>query len=176
MKKLLLLACVFIFASFKNATPAHVQDYINTHSKYAVQLMKSKNIPASITLAQGMLESGFGRSYLAKEHFNFFGVMDFKEDYWPDDCTYHAKSGRVWRSYADYSEAYKDRGDFFYKTAFYDGFRPYERLLKTPNWNYKHWAIGLQKAGYAGRDKASKSYAKTLIRIIEKYNLQRFDK
>lgn len=156
----------------KKKVPKNVQSYITLHKAYALELKDKYNIPASVTLAQGMIESGYGSSNLAKNHMNFFGIMDFKEDYWDDKCTYKSPNGKTWRHYASLNEAYQDRADFLKKTCFWDGRKAYAHLFELQRTDYKGWAKGLQDAGYAGREKG---YAKMLIKLIEKYNLQSLD-
>lgn len=169
-----LLVAALCLMSFlpKKKVPNNVQSYITLHKHYAVALKDNHNIPASITLAQGMFESGHGSSNLAKNHYNFFGIMDFKEDYWDNECTYQSPNGKTWRHYESLAEAYEDRANFFKKTCFYDGRKPYIHLFELQKTDYKGWAYGLQNAGYAGREKG---YAKRLIQLIERYDLQRFD-
>jgi flagellum-specific peptidoglycan hydrolase FlgJ len=154
----------------KNA-PKFAISYIELHCSFAIELMKEGGIPASVTLAQGILESGFGRSFLAKEHNNFFGVMHFKNDYWSGE-SFLGKSGNRYRSYPSIKEAYKDRLDFFRLTKFPNGRLPYIHLFDIATNDFRAWCYAIEAAGYAGR---GGSYALELIGIIERYNLDAYD-
>ena len=142
------------------------EDYINSYKDIAVLEMKRTGIPASITLAQGMIESDYGRSRLAKEANNHFGIKC--HDDWTGPTIRHNddKRNECFRKYGKVQESYYDHSDFLksgsrYKSLFY---------LKGDD--YKGWARGLQKAGYA----TNPDYANMLIRKIEEYNLMMYDK
>jgi hypothetical protein len=127
--------------------------------------MKEFGIPASITLAQGILESGNGESYLATEGKNHFGIKchEWKgEEIYADDD----KENECFRKYKRVKESYRDHSEFLIKHS------RYSSLFELEITDYKGWAKGLKKAGYA----TSPTYAEKLISIIERYNLQRFDK
>jgi flagellum-specific peptidoglycan hydrolase FlgJ len=142
------------------------EDYINSYKDIAVLEMKRTGIPASITLAQGMIESDYGRSRLAREGNNHFGIKCHSD--WTGPTIRHNddKRNECFRKYSKVQESYYDHSDFLksgsrYKSLFY---------LKADD--YKGWARGLQKAGYA----TNPDYANMLIRKIEEYNLMMYDK
>ena len=139
--------------------------YIERYSDLAIQHMDKYGIPASITLAQGILESGAGMSDLARRSNNHFGIKChsvwsgprvYAADDTPNDC---------FRSYSRVEDSYQDHSEFLVGSARY---RPLFELSIT---DYKGWARGLQKSGYA----TDKAYANKLIKLIEDYELYRFD-
>jgi len=140
--------------------------YIEKYKSIALEHMKSYKIPASITLAQGMLESGNGNSDLARNANNHFGIKCHKgwegETYTKDD---DAKD-ECFRKYSSVEESYKDHADFL------SGRKRYEALFDLKITDYKGWARGLKKAGYA----TNPQYASRLISLIERYELQKLDK
>ncbi len=138
--------------------------YIKKYASVAVSEMYRSGIPASITLAQGLLESGYGLSPLAKEGNNHFGIKchDWtgKKMYYDDD-----KRGECFRVYKNADESFKDHSDFLrYRDR-------YKSLFDNEITDYKSWAYGLKKAGYA----TDSSYPSKLIRLIETYNLSQYD-
>jgi len=146
-----------------NTIPNHVLQYIYTYKKTAIEESKLFNIPTSIILAQGILESNSGKSSLSKKYNNHFGVKYRKKgkyviyaDDTPKDKFQVYKS--AWYSYRDHSKLLISSR--------------YKHLTKLKKTDYKSWARGLQKAGYA----TNKNYAKILIQIIEQYNLTKYDK
>ncbi len=140
-------------------------DYIETYKDLAIEQMLLYNIPASITLAQGLLESGAGYSRLATQGNNHFGIKchDWtgltmtENDDAPNEC---------FRVYGDARESYEDH------SVFLSTGRRYASLFSLSRTDYKGWARGLKKAGYA----TSPTYASALIDIIERYGLARYDK
>jgi LysM repeat protein len=140
------------------------QNYINIYSSLAVKKQKEFGIPASITLAQGLLESGGGESVLAKKANNHFGI---KCHDWKGATIYHNSDGKneCFRKYTHAEESYNDHSLFLKD-------RPrYSELFKLNIRDYKGWAKGLLKCGYA----TDKTYADKLIKLIEDYELYRFD-
>lgn len=137
--------------------------YIETYAPLAVQEMRRAGIPASITLAQGLLESSAGRSTLAAEGNNHFGIKcaDWKgasmkrDDDAPDEC---------FRVYGSVAESYADHSAFLHR-------RRYESLFELDITDYAGWAAGLRRCGYA----TDPNYADRLITIIERYSLYRYD-
>ena len=127
--------------------------------------MKAYGIPASITLAQGILESGMGYARLAKEGNNHFGIKCHKD--WKGDRIYHDddKKGECFRVYNDPASSYRDHS-LFLKTR-----SRYDFLFEIKTNNYKAWAKGLKKAGYATDPK----YPEKLISLIERFELNKFD-
>lgn len=125
--------------------------------------MRKHNVPASITLAQGLLESGAGKSRLATHGNNHFGIKchgwDGKKQYHDDDET-----GECFRVYDNAKESFEDHSLFLHK-------KRYERLFSYKITDYRSWAHGLKACGYA----TSPTYAQSLISIIERYELYRFD-
>ena len=141
------------------------EDYISKYSPIAVSHMQKYRIPASITLAQGLLESGAGQSELTKRSNNHFGIKChrnwsgarvYAKDDTPNDC---------FRKYRRAEESFEDHSQFLVQGARYS---PLFRLSPT---DYKGWARGLQNLGYA----TDKAYANKLIKLIEDYQLYRFD-
>lgn len=139
--------------------------YISKYSELAVKEMKRAGIPASITLAQGMLESGNGNSTLARKSNNHFGIKCHND--WNGKRVYHDddRKGECFRQYKTVYESYIDHSDFLKDK------NRYAFLFQLKTTDYKGWARGLKKAGYATDPK----YSSRLIHIIEDNNLQRFD-
>ena len=142
-----------------------VDRYVKTYAEVAQQEMKSYDIPASITLAQGLLESGMGDSRLATQANNHFGIKCHKE--WRGKRIYHDddKKGECFRVYQDPRTSYRDHSLFLTTRARYDF------LFDLKKDDYKGWAKGLKKAGYATDPK----YPDKLISLIERYRLDRYD-
>ncbi|MCG8410072.1 MAG: glucosaminidase domain-containing protein [Bacteroidales bacterium] len=141
------------------------KEYIEKYSPLAIKEMKRCKIPASITLAQALLESDNGNSTLAQKSNNHFGIKCHKS--WKGKRVYHDddKRNECFRKYKTVYESYIDHSNFIYKG------QRYQSLFKLKPTNYKAWAKGLQRAGYA----TSRSYSAMLIKIIEDNNLHRFD-
>lgn len=139
--------------------------YIETFAPIAQQEMRIYKIPASITLAQGLLESAIGQGRLAQEANNHFGIKCHKE--WTGKQIFHDDDakGECFRVYEDAKESYRDHS-LFLKTR-----SRYDFLFDIKSTNYKAWAKGLKKAGYATDPK----YPDKLIDLIERYDLHRFD-
>jgi len=142
------------------------KDYILKFAPVAQEEMKRYKIPASITLAQGILESGNGNGRLALKANNHFGIKCHKgwkgkKIYYDDD-----KKGECFRVYKNANNSYRDHSIFLSERSRYDFLFDY----KTSN--YKAWAKGLKKAGYATDPK----YPKKIIELIERYELYRYDK
>lgn len=141
------------------------EEYINQYKDIAIKEMKRTGVPASITLAQGILESNHGNSTLAKKANNHFGIKC--HDDWKGPSIKHNDDKRkeCFRKYRNANESFKDHSDFLVKGSRYDF------LFKLKQTDYVGWAKGLQKAGYA----TNKKYAKNLIKIIEEYQLYQYD-
>jgi flagellum-specific peptidoglycan hydrolase FlgJ len=139
--------------------------YIDTYKDIAISEMKRTGVPASITLAQGMLESDFGRSRLSKEGNNHFGIKCHNG--WDGATIYHDddKKNDCFRRYTNPKESYSDHSDFLKSGS------RYSFLFNLPPTDYKAWAYGLKKAGYA----TNPNYANLLIKKIEDYQLYAFD-
>lgn len=138
--------------------------YIEKYAQDAVNEMFRSGVPASITLAQGMLESANGQSYLALKGNNHFGI---KCHDWKGPGVYMdaEKRNECFRKYRNVSESYRDHSDFLrYRDR-------YKFLFDLKITDYKGWAHGLKKAGYA----TDPAYPRKLINLIETYDLSRFD-
>jgi flagellum-specific peptidoglycan hydrolase FlgJ len=141
------------------------QDYINQFKNTAINNMKTYAIPASIILAQGLLESGTGKSELSRNSNNHFGIKCTSD--WNGDKVYHDddKAQECFRKYNNPSESYRDHALFLTTRT------RYAALFNLPKDDYKAWANGLSKAGYA----TDPQYPQKLINLIELYNLHQFD-
>lgn len=140
--------------------------YIDTYKTLAVEQMERYGIPASITLAQGLLESSAGKSRLAREANNHFGIKCGSD--WKGPYIRHDDDARneKFRAYGSPRESYEDHSVFL-------STRPrYAFLFKYKKTDYKAWAHGLKKAGYA----TNPHYAHLLIKLIQRYGLDKFDK
>ncbi len=142
-----------------------VTNYVNTFSATAQSNMREYGIPASIILAQGILESGAGRGRLALEANNHFGIKCHKE--WKGETIKHDDDAaqECFRKYKHASESYRDHGLFLTSRSWYNP------LFKLDKGDYKGWAKGLKKSGYATDPK----YPDKLISIIQRYELYNFD-
>ncbi|MCI0523169.1 MAG: glucosaminidase domain-containing protein [Bacteroidales bacterium] len=145
--------------------PSYAVDYVNKYSAMAVIEMQRTGIPASITLAQGMLESDYGRSYLARKANNHFGIKCHST--WQGERAYKDddRKNECFRSYSNVKDSYKDHSDFLVTGS------RYKDLFRLSSTDYKGWAHGLKKAGYA----TDPDYASLLIRKIDEYGLHAFD-
>lgn len=142
-----------------------VVNYIDDFKDIAVQEMKLYKIPASITLAQGILESGSGSGRLASEANNHFGIKCHTG--WTGGRIYHDddEEQECFRTYNNASYSYRDHSLFLKDRKRYAG------LFELDEDDYKGWAVGLRKAGYA----TDKKYPQKLISLIERYELYRYD-
>ena len=141
------------------------EDYIERYKSIAIKEMNSSGIPASITLAQGILESGNGNSSLAREANNHFGIKCttewkgktiLKDDDEKDDC---------FRVYMSSEESFRDHSEFLKR-------KRYASLFELDKNDYKGWADGLKQAGYATNPR----YAELLITLVERYDLDKYDR
>lgn len=171
----LLAAIIFISCgtsqqtSYKsNATITTARDsyeaYVLTYYPIAVEQMHRHKIPASITLAQGLLESGAGKSELTRKSNNHFGIK--ASSGWNGRTTSSMDNGRMckFRSYDSARESYEDHSLFLLKPRYAD-------LFSLSPTDYKGWARGLKKAGYA----EDPAYPQKLINLIERYELYKYD-
>ena len=157
------LLAVTAFAQRKNSAYSR---YIKKYAPLAVEQMNKYRIPASITLAQGLLESGAGNSSLARRSNNHFGIKCHntwrgRKVYYDDDAR-----GECFRAYGKVEDSYEDHSKFLKQG------RRYAFLFKLKITDYKGWAKGLNKAGYA----TDRSYANRLITLIEDYDLYKYDR
>jgi LysM repeat protein len=141
-----------------------ISEYISMYSGLAVSEMKRTGIPASITLAQGIIESDCGRSDLAIKGNNHFGI---KCHDWTGPTMKHDDNAKneCFRSYDKAEESFHDHSDFLKSGS------RYSFLFNNSSTDYKSWAYGLKKAGYA----TNPDYANMVIRTIEVNNLWKFD-
>ena len=167
MKKLkllliLIISCLTLQAQTRNK---QYEDYIKKYRELAVEEMKKYHIPASITLAQGLLESGAGQSTLARKSNNHFGIKCGSD--WRGKTVSHDDDarGECFRAYKHPKDSYEDHSKFL------AGRPRYVSLFKLKITDYKGWARGLKKAGYATNPR----YADQLIGIIELYELHKYD-
>ncbi len=147
------------------STKSKTELYIETYSEVAKKEMERHGIPASITLAQGILESGSGNGELTMKSNNHFGIKCHKG--WKGQRVYHDddKDQECFRKYANPAYSFTDH------SLFLTGRSRYASLFKLPKDDYKAWAKGLKKAGYA----TDKKYPKKLIALIERYELYKYD-
>lgn len=146
--------------------PIHsIEEYITTFAEIAQFEMKAYGIPASITLAQGILESGFGKSTLVKKTNNHFGIKCHVG--WEGDSDYHDddEKGECFRKYNHPMYSFRDHSVFLTSRA------RYSFLFDLDTNDYRGWAHGLKKAGYATDPK----YPGKLISFIERYDLRKYD-
>ncbi len=141
-----------------------VEEYIDGYAEIAKEEMELYSIPASITLAQGILESGAGKGELTRRANNHFGIKCHE---WQGDKVYHNddRSQECFRKYNDSKYSYRDHSLFLSERKRYAG------LFDLDPDDYKAWARGLRAAGYA----TDRKYPEKLINLIEAYQLDRFD-
>ncbi len=140
------------------------EQYIEQWKAVAVKKMKEHGIPASITLAQGLLESGNGNSELARKANNHFGIKCTPD--WTGGKSYHDDDAKneCFRKYNDAAQSYEDHAKFLQRSR-------YASLFELKPTDYKGWAHGLKKAGYA----TDPAYPQKLINLIERYELYKLD-
>lgn len=141
-----------------------VEEYIDLYSEIAKEEMRTYKIPASITLAQGILESGAGRGDLSRRANNHFGI---KCHDWKGEMVYHDddRNQECFRKYDDPGQSYRDHSLFLAQR------RRYAALFDLDIDDYKGWAKGLRAAGYA----TDRRYPDKLIDLIERYALYNYD-
>jgi hypothetical protein len=161
---LTLCLCCLVTLSAQRRSSLYVE-YIDKYAPLAIEQMKLHKIPASITLSQGLLESGAGRSGLARKSNNHFGIKCHGD--WRGKRTYHTDDApdECFRVYTTVRDSYEDHSAFLKRGA------RYAFLFDLNITDYRSWARGLKKAGYA----TDPSYANRLITIIEDYELYKYD-
>ncbi|WP_447951376.1 glucosaminidase domain-containing protein [Chryseobacterium koreense] len=166
MKKIIFAFAILMLSKFQAQTWKTEDQYIQKFAPFAVEEMEKYKIPASITLAQGLLETGGGQSRLAIQGNNHFGIK-CKED-WTGKTMTHTDDApnECFRVYDDPRDSYEDHSKFLAYRKYY------QNLFKLDMQDYRSWAHGLKKAGYATNPR----YAYILIDKIEKYKLYEFDK
>ncbi len=161
-----ILPLLFLASGLMAQERMSTEEYIDLYKDVAIKKMKEYRIPASITLAQGILESGSGNSSLARKANNHFGIKCHKgwtgKTFIMDDD----EKNECFRKYKHASDSYRDHSQFLTQRG------RYSFLFDYPITDYKKWAHGLKKAGYATNPK----YPQLLIRIIEKYSLDQYDR
>ena len=166
-KRIIVFAIIpIIFANLAVAANNAYISYIDKYKDWAINQMNRYGVPASITLAQGLLESDAGRSILAVEGNNHFGIKchsdwDGKTIYYDDD-----RRNECFRKYKSAESSFEDH------SIFLASHQRYSSLFDLKLTDYKGWAYGLKKAGYA----TNPQYADKLIGIIETYGLDKFDR
>ena len=159
---LILITSTQVFAQMK--WNQRYQNYIDQYKDLAIEEMMKWKIPASITLAQGIFESGAGMSDLARKGNNHFGI---KCHGWQGRSVYHDddEEGECFRAYDNASQSYEDHSRFLARS------QRYSRLFKLKMTDYRGWAHGLKACGYATNPR----YAYKLIELIELYKLYQYD-
>ncbi len=162
---ILTLFTVFVPGLLSQSRDQLYHDYIEQYHRIATAQQVSHGIPASIILAQGLLESGAGRGRLATEANNHFGI---KCHDWSGKKIYHDDDERneCFRRYDHARESFEDHSIFLTSRS------RYRSLFLLPSDDYRGWAHGLKAAGYA----TDPNYAHKLIDLIERYQLYRYDK
>jgi flagellum-specific peptidoglycan hydrolase FlgJ len=162
MKILLFIFSFCLASAFASNTP---EQYIALYKNDAIKEMKEYGVPASITLAQGMLESSNGNSALAVKANNHFGIKCHSD--WTGD-TYHMdddEKNECFRKYPNVLDSYRDHSKFLKERS------RYAALFTLKITDYKGWAEGLKAAGYATNPK----YPQLLVNLIERYQLYIYD-
>ena len=173
MKKIFVLIIIFTsscsslktISDVENTVEQKINFYVKKYAPAATKNMRFFKIPASITLAQGILESGYGEGTLAKKANNHFGIKCHKG--WKGKSITHDddEKDECFRSYKNPLRSYRDHSLFLVDRD------RYSSLFTLNRKDYKGWAVGLKAAGYATDPK----YADKLISLIERFNLNRFD-
>ena len=173
MKKIFVLIIIFTsscsslktISDVENTVEQKINFYVKKYAPAATKNMRFFKIPASITLAQGILESGYGEGTLAKKANNHFGIKCHKE--WKGKSITHDddEKDECFRSYKNPLRSYRDHSLFLVDRD------RYSSLFTLNRKDYKGWAVGPKAAGYATDPK----YADKLISLIERFNLTRFD-
>ncbi|MBE6255007.1 MAG: LysM peptidoglycan-binding domain-containing protein [Prevotella sp.] len=157
--------CMAVIGLFAQSGQTAQWRYIENYKDMAVDQMQRHKIPASITLAQGLCESGAGQSRLVREAHNHFGIKVGMNWTGPYIVMSDDRPDDRFRKYRTDDESYEDHSKFLVNSP------RYRSLFNLKITDYKGWAHGLKKAGYATNPR----YAEMLIGVIERYNLQQFD-
>ncbi|WP_172826921.1 glycoside hydrolase family 73 protein [Flammeovirga sp. SJP92] len=141
------------------------QEYVVSYGYLAVQTMKEFKIPASVILAQAMLETSFGNSTLSQKSNNHFGIKC--GDDWQGQRVQHSddEHQECFRAYPSVKDSFWDYGQFITSRPWY------LHLFKINTNNYRSWAVGLHEAGYA----TDPQYSQKIIDLIERYQLYQLD-
>ena len=165
INNIVLVAALMLVGHMASAQVPEIEKYVEEWAPTAVREMYRSGVPASITLAQGILESRYGLSPLAADGNNHFGIKCHKD--WTGKKQYHDddEKGECFRVYDDADESFRDHSDFLrYRDR-------YKFLFEFETTDYKSWANGLKKAGYA----TDPGYPDKLIKYIEDYKLNEYD-
>ncbi len=164
MHKILLAILFSIFSFAATAQRLSIEEYVEQFKEIAMNEMRRSGVPASITLAQGILESENGNSELVKKSNNHFGIKC--KSSWTGESVTHDDdaNGECFRAYNNAGDSYRDHSDFLKAN------QRYASLFKLDPADYAGWARGLKKAGYATNPR----YPELLIKYIEQNNLQQY--
>jgi LysM repeat protein len=164
MKKLVIIFSLFVSLASLAQPSTDIVGYINNYKQLAIQEMQRTGVPASIKLAQGIHETYAGKSELVSKSRNHFGIKC--KATWTGRRVYHDDDarGECFRSYSSSTDSYMDHSNFL------KGSERYSFLFELDPTDYKAWAFGLKKAGYATNNK----YSQIIIKLIEDYNLQQY--
>ncbi len=164
MKKVAYLLIGLLNVSVSNAQTISIEEYVNTYKDIAMKEMIRSGVPASVTLAQGIVETENGNSKLVKKSNNHFGIKC--KETWTGPSVSHDDDapGECFRKYNNAEESYIDHSNFLRTRKHYDF------LFTLDPVDYKAWAYGLKKAGYATNPR----YPEMLIKYIETYNLNEY--
>lgn len=170
--KNMMLLLMLVYRSPEESIKPYVVSYIDQYKYMAIDEMVRSGIPASIIMAQGIIESNAGFSHLAKESNNHFGIKC--KSYWTGNAYYHPDDDRdatgkiipsCFRKYESVQDSYADHSDFLMNTLHYQSLFIYDKT------EYELWAKGLQGCGYA----SDPAYADKLIKTIKLYQLHELD-
>ncbi len=161
MIRLVYLSIALLSFTAATAQTITIEEYVNTYKEIAIKEMIRTGVPASITLAQGIVETESGNSKLVRKSNNHFGIKC--KETWTGPSVSHDDDarGECFRKYETAEQSYVDHSDFLRTRKHYDF------LFGLDPADYKAWAYGLKKAGYA----TNPAYPQMLIKFIEKYNL-----
>jgi LysM repeat protein len=164
MNKLIIILLILFFTPEAWAQRMTVEEYIEQFKDIAMSEMKRSGVPAAITLAQGILESENGNGDLVKRSNNHFGIKC--KSTWAGESVNHDDDaeGECFRAYTNAEESYRDHSDFLRAN------KRYASLFSLDAADYKGWARGLKRAGYATNPR----YPELLIKQVEQYNLQQY--
>ena len=165
MKKTIVSLAAFFVLAFAQAQRMTPDEYIAIYKDAAIAQMKRLGVPASIILAQGLLETESGNSDLVKRSNNHFGIKC--KSTWTGESVRHTDDApnECFRKYASAMDSYNDHSNYLYTSP------RYASLFQLESTDYKGWAYGLKRAGYATNPR----YPQILISNIEKYNLQQYN-
>ncbi len=164
--RLITFIMILSFSLLSYGQNSSYHTYINRHKHLALEQMFKYGIPASITLAQGLLESGAGQSTLARKANNHFGIKAHNSWTGPYVLRDDDAPNERFRAYRNVRESYEDHSLFLSRNT------RYAALFRLGRKDYKGWARGLKRAGYATNPR----YADQLISIIEAYSLHKYDR